>query len=110
MNVQAFISIALLALLPIGCAPCPQLKSESSRERSITAAVAVELAEKAIESKYGTDTMLFQRPYKSVLRNDEWVVFGTLPQPKDGGVMIGGVAKARVSASTGRVLKLTHGE
>lgn len=110
MKVQAFISIALLALLPIGCAPSPQSKSELSRTPRINATMAVEVAEKAIEKKYGRETMLFQRPYQAVLRNDEWVVFGTLPQPKDGGVLIGGVAEARVSVSTGRVLKLTHEE
>ncbi len=50
--------------------------------------------------------MLFQRPYVAVLRNDEWVVFGTVPQPSDGGVIMGGYARVRVSANTGRVLEV----
>jgi hypothetical protein len=68
--------------------------------------MAVQIAERAIEKKHGNETMLFQRPYVAVLRNDEWVVFGTVPQPSDGGVIMGGYARVRVSANTGRVLEV----
>ena len=66
----------------------------------------MEVAEKAIEKRYGSKEMVSQRPYKAWWSNGEWIVYGAVPQPTDGGVIMGGYARVRVSASTGRALEV----
>jgi len=106
MKILTFSLIALLAALVLGCAPNQQSKSEPSLVREVDASMAVEIAQKAVEKRDGSEELLSQRPFKPWRSDGEWIVSGTVPQPSDGGVTMGGYARVRIEARTGRVLEV----
>jgi hypothetical protein len=65
---------------------------------------AIAIAEAVLAPIYGEERINTQRPFTAKLVRDVWIVEGTLPEGKSGGV-----ALVRISKSDGRIISVTHG-
>ena len=75
---------------------------------------AVKIAEAVLIPVYGEKEIESERPFTAHLKNDVWIVDGTLYCPDGkGGVSTlckGGVATVQISKSDARVLYMMHGK
>jgi hypothetical protein len=69
-----------------------------------TAEVATEIARAVLTPIYGRERIERQAPLVAILDVDRWVVTGTLPPGR-----LGGVAQIEIAKSDGRILHVTHG-
>jgi hypothetical protein len=69
------------------------------------AATAVSIAVAVWTPIYGAESISRQKPYRARLDGDTWVVEGSLSPG-----MVGGVARAEISKTDGRILRVTHGK
>jgi hypothetical protein len=82
--------------------------------RGADEATALRVAERALIKVYGKRKIDEERPLTAVLEDGVWNVFGTLWCKDQSGkrtrepVCVGGVAKARVRKSDGKVLSVSH--
>ena len=85
--------------------PSEDAQSDSEGSGQVPdAAAAVRLAEAAWRPIFGEEIET-QRPFTARLEDSVWVVKGTLPPGR-----IGGVAMARVARRDGRILSVNHGQ
>lgn len=68
------------------------------------AETAIKIAEAIWVPIFG-DRVLSKRPFKAVLKNDIWIVEGSLPAGS-----IGGVPHAEISKMSGEILRISHGQ
>ena len=54
---------------------------------------------------YGAGPIANQKPYTAELVGNTWIVKGSLPKQK-----VGGVARAEIAKHDGRILSVTHGK
>ena len=75
-------------------------------------ATAVRIAEQALSKIYGQKKIAFERPFTATLSDDVWHVYGTLYCGKVSASAhcLGGVARADVRQSDGRVVRTGHGK
>jgi hypothetical protein len=66
---------------------------------------AIRIAEAVWIPIYGEKQLSTEKPFKAVLRNDTWIVTGTLPAG-----FRGGTAEAEISKRDGRILRVIHGQ
>ena len=69
------------------------------------AATAIRIAVAVWEPIYGHDTIARETPYVAKLDKDVWVVTGSLPKNRDGGVAVIEIAK-----QDSRILRVSHGK
>jgi hypothetical protein len=69
-----------------------------------TAEVAVEIARAVLTPIYGGERIQRQLPLNARLMDDRWIVEGSLPPGR-----LGGVAHIEIAKSDGRILRVTHG-
>jgi hypothetical protein len=110
MKAVPLLFAGLIAWLFIGCVHNQSQDYVLPPTKITRSSDAVTLAESALESRYGNDQMLMQRPYTAVLRGGIWNVYGSLAPASEGSVQLGGVAEVRISAKTGRILTLNQEE
>lgn len=108
-------------LLWMGIAACtspepqPQSDTESASEVSDTNSYtptgpvrdsqsALRIGEQVLVARYGRATIDSQKPLSASLRNDIWLVTGTLPSGT-----VGGVGEVEISSTDGRILRVSHG-
>ena len=53
---------------------------------------------------YGEEKIQTEKPFVGTLKNGVWMVHGSLPKGR-----VGGVAIAEISKSDGRILRVSHG-
>jgi hypothetical protein len=87
--------------------------TEATRQKVPDSATAISLAEKALAKMYGKKVIDSERPFNASLSDGVWHVTGTLYCKDEKGnvvkdVCVGGVAKADVRQSDGRVLRTGH--
>ncbi|ESQ87741.1 hypothetical protein ABAC460_18885 [Asticcacaulis sp. AC460] len=70
-----------------------------------TADVAIEIAEAVLKDIYGAEQIEHEKPLVAHLKGEVWVVEGTLPPGRKGGV-----AEIWISRQNGEILKVIHGE
>jgi hypothetical protein len=63
------------------------------------------LAEAILKPIYGEDSIDKQKPFKILLKNNIWIVTGTLPKG-----LMGGVAIIEISKKDAKVLRVSHGK
>ncbi|MEZ5014954.1 MAG: NTF2 fold immunity protein [Chitinophagales bacterium] len=66
---------------------------------------AVQIAEPVLFSIYGKDNITLQQPYEIYLIDHYWVISGTLPEEKVGGVFL-----FILDANDGKIMRITHGK
>jgi hypothetical protein len=66
---------------------------------------ALKLARPALVAKFGESHVSKFDPYHAEHKGKTWLVYGSLPK----GLTRGGTPEASISASTGRVIKVSHG-
>ena len=71
---------------------------------------AVTIAEAILMPIYGKNTILGERPFIATLRNDVWYIEGSLSQPTNSAVRVGGVAEIEISRKNGTVIRISHGK
>jgi hypothetical protein len=64
---------------------------------------AIKIAEAVWLPIYGEDVLKDERPFRAYLKDGVWIVSGTLPTGA-----LGGTAEARISKSTGCILRIIH--
>lgn len=65
--------------------------------------MAIKIAEPILFKIYGEKNILFQKPYKSYLINDYWVICGSLPKN-----FLGGTFSIIIDARNARILWIMH--
>lgn len=68
-------------------------------------ATAVNLAEIILKPIYGEEAIDRQKPFKAILKNNVWIVTGTLPEG-----LMGGVAIIEISKNDAKVIRVSHGK
>jgi len=63
------------------------------------------LAETILKPIYGEENIDRQKPFKVILRNNIWVITGTLPEG-----LMGGVAIIELSKKDAKVIRVSHGK
>ena len=104
------IMILLTCLL---CFVAIPMLSAVDKERSYTPkegfvpdeGTAIAIAEAVLIPIYGRKKVESERPYHVKLDSDVWVVGGSLPQGR-----VGGVAIIKISKRDGRILYVNHGK
>ena len=67
---------------------------------------AIKIAVAIWEPIYGEDQIAREKPYRARLdTNGVWVVEGSLPQGR-----LGGIAVAEIAKNDGRILRVSHGK
>lgn len=69
------------------------------------AETAAKIAEVILAPIYGIETIARQRPFSAILKNEVWIVSGTLPKGTPGGV-----ARIEISKRDCHILRVTHGK
>ena len=69
------------------------------------AATAIKIALAVWEPIYGAGEIAQQKPYRAYLKDEVWIVTGTLPDD-----MVGGVAYAEIRKKDGCIITVSHGE
>jgi hypothetical protein len=72
------------------------------------AATAVAIGEAVLKPVYGVDEILSERPFKAVLKGDQWIVTGSVPCNSPGLPCPGGAAEVRISKKSGQILYMIH--
>jgi len=67
--------------------------------------VAIKIAVAVWEPIYGAEHIAAEKPYQARLTNGVWIIEGSLPHGR-----IGGVAEARISKDDGKILTVSHGQ
>ncbi|SRR5581483_945539 len=72
--------------------------------------VAKAVAEAVLVPVYGKETIISERPFKATLKEDVWIISGSVPceNPPSGTVCPGGSAEVRISKKTGKIPFMTH--
>jgi hypothetical protein len=96
-------SVCLLVVFLAAAIGCNKENPPPEPEPRLTEAQVLSLAERALKAKMPPEYVDKYKPYRAVLRDDIWHVFGTLP---GGGP--GGTPEARVRDSDGEVLQVFH--
>jgi hypothetical protein len=68
------------------------------------AITAEKIAEVIFVRFYGADQINIEKPFRTSIRNDVWIVEGNLPRD-----MLGGEGEIHISKTDGRILYLFHG-
>ena len=68
-------------------------------------ATAVILAEAILKPIYGEQNIDRQKPLKAILKNDVWIIDGTLPKG-----LLGGVAIIEIAKKDAKVIRVSHGK
>lgn len=68
-------------------------------------ATAAILAETILIPIYGEQNIDRQKPFKVILKNNVWVITGTLPEG-----LMGGVAIIEISKKNAKVIRVSHGK
>lgn len=68
-------------------------------------ATAIRIAEAILIPIYGEEEIKNERPFHAVLKNQVWIVEGSLPEG-----MLGGVAVVELSKKDGQIMKVNHGK
>lgn len=92
-----------LTLMSAASALCPSAAPDGA-QKIPTSAAAVSAAKLAWRGKYDDSAVQRSEPYRANLQNGAWHVFGSLPAGSRGGT-----PRAIICASTGQMLKVTHG-
>jgi hypothetical protein len=66
---------------------------------------AIAIAQAVWTPIYGKKTILKERPFRTTLTNNIWIVQGSLPEGYNGGVAV-----AEISKEDGRILRVYHGK
>lgn len=66
---------------------------------------AIAVAEAVLVPIYGREKIQSERPFHAKLESGTWIVEGTLPEGKEGGV-----ATVKLLKSDGRILSVIHGK
>ncbi len=78
------------------------------------AATAIGIAEAVLVPVYGKEQIESERPFAATLKDEVWIVGGTLhcSDGKGGDTTLcaGGVATVKISKSDGRILYMMHGK
>ena len=69
------------------------------------AATAIKIAVAVWTPVYGAEQIEREKPYHATLKDEVWLVTGSLP---DG--VLGGVAIAKIARRDGRIIGITHTE
>jgi hypothetical protein len=72
-----------------------------------TSAVADQIAEAVLVPIYGAKIIAEERPFKTRLEGDVWIVEGTLKETP-GTITMGGVFTIKISRRTGEILYVMH--
>lgn len=67
--------------------------------------IAITLAETILKPIYGEENINRQKPFKAVLKNNIWIVTGTL-----GEGLMGGVAIIEITKKDAKVVRVIHGK
>jgi len=67
-------------------------------------ATAIKIAEAVWYPIYGKE-INNEKPFKAMLKDGTWIVTGSLPEGR-----LGGVAIAEISKNDGRILRVSHGK
>lgn len=108
MNAIRAIAVSLLAL-PFGLAalaadPVPHTyKPAEGYVPNAQTATAIAIA--VWGPIYGAEKIASERPYRTRLTNGVWIVEGSLPRGR-----LGGVAVIEMSKDDGRILRVSHGK
>lgn len=73
------------------------------------AETAIKIAEAVLIPIYGEKVINEEKPLKAELKDDIWIVTGTLHCP-EGRDCLGGVAEIEISKDDGRILRVSHGK
>jgi hypothetical protein len=76
------------------------------------ATTARNIAEAVLVPVYGKQAVAAERPFKATLKNDIWIITGSIPceaAPK-GASCPGGAAEVHISRKDGRVTFMTHSQ
>ena len=68
-------------------------------------ATAIKIAEAVLSPIYGAEQISKEKPFVAKLKNGVWMVAGTLPRDR-----FGGVAVILISKADGKILGVTHGK
>jgi NTF2 fold immunity protein len=111
MKIQSFFIGWVFSLAFMSCSNT-QMKNSTGRYRGPIpdSAAAITIAEMELASKYGIEEMKHQRPYHAFLREDVWIIYGSLSPAPKGWMRVGGVAEVRISKKTGRILSVVQEE
>ena len=63
------------------------------------------LAETILKPIYGDENIDKQKPFKVILKNNVWIILGTLPEG-----FMGGVAMIEISKKDAKVIRVSHGK
>ena len=111
---KKIISTLTCALLLAGCSATagpPSIPSYKPANGYVPdAKTAVRIAVAVWSPIYGERKIQGEKPFHASLKRGIWTVTGSMPPPKPGVNMFGGVALARISKSDGRILSVIHGE
>lgn len=103
MNIQKiFITIALVALFTV---PTASQKYYKPRNGFVPdEKTAIRVAEAVLIPIYGEKRIKSEKPFSAKLDHGVWTVTGAIADGVEGGV-----AKIKISKSTGAVMSVTHG-
>lgn len=106
----AFTSVFFLCATLAFAGEPPQHSVMPLRGLVPSAKVAVQIAVAVWSPIYGKQHIQDERPFRATLQNGVWTVTGSLPKPRRGEFVIGGVAIAEISKRDGRILRVSHGK
>ena len=69
------------------------------------AATAIKIAVAVWKRIYSETEIVQEKPYRAYLRDDVWIVTGSLPEN-----FVGGVAYAKIAKKDGCIISVSHGE
>jgi hypothetical protein len=100
--VKTFLALLLLQVASVAVAPA----EEKPKDGFVPdAATAIKIAVAVWERIYSASEIAQEKPYCAYLKEDTWIVTGTLP---DG--FVGGVARAEIAKKDGCVISVSHSE
>lgn len=70
------------------------------------AETAINVAEAVLTPIYGEEVIKKEKPFKARLKNEIWIVSGSMPS----GLTLGGVSHVKISKQNGAILLVTHGQ
>ena len=100
-------SVLLVAMLVVTMAVAASEKKPWVPDKGFVpdSQTAIRIAEAVWIPIYGEKQISTEKPFKAVLRDDTWLVTGTLPAGFNGGT-----AEAEISKRDGRILRVIHGQ
>ena len=108
-------AICFMTLVLTGAALCQEGAGYKPKAGYVPdAATAIRIAEAVLVPVYGKKQIDSEHPFTAELKNDTWIVGGTLRCLDGKGGMTsecaGGVAMVHISKSDARILYMTHGK